>query len=627
MSSTNKILSISIFITFVVNFSASAGFLDMPDITESLEIERKSMLRDLDIPSVKDRNPDPTAGPRLAVKEFRVQGLVEYPELGITRDAISKLVEKIRFDLMAEDKLLESGYTLDELGGLSDLLVDIEEDTEKRHVTPIEVQKLVWLIRDQRLKRGITLGQIESIADKITKFYRERGFILAKAYIPKQEVRDGIVTLTLLLGKLGNIEVHNNNLYSTSTLSSVFDDDLTKPVTSSVIEENLYLINDFPGVVVNGFFEPGNQVGDTKLNINVKSEKRYTSNIRLDNHGTTGTGLYRTYLDFQMNNPLGISDYINLSILHASSPSNTQFWRAFYQTKLFSPRWKLMIGTSENQFLVDKSTLGTSLDLNGVVSVSDYGLRYDLQRSRKNNSRLELKYETVNSDLRIGDFNSDAFDESVNNMSLSYYYDTLNEKSKILHQGNYKITTSNITFGAEEGQDKKATILSSDYKLLSFVKVPFFESNSRLILRANLQYAGKKISSITRSALAGPTKVRGYSSDVFSADDSLVLAVDWVFNAPELFDFKLFSDTSFKDIAKPFIFADTAYGKQYSVVSISPNVTSQLVDVGFGLQLAHTNKFSGNLQFAFPLDDKFSDSNIVIQDKSTRIIFDFQYKF
>lgn len=612
---------------FIFSFPATAGFLDMPDITESPELIRKSMLRDLDIPGVKDRDPDPTAGPRLAVKEFRVQGLVEFPELGITREAINKLVERIRFDLMAEDKLLDSGYTLEELGGLSNLLVDIEEDTVKRHVTPIEVQKLVWLIRDQRMKRGITLGQIESIADKITKFYRTRGFILAKAYIPKQQVREGIVTLTLLLGILGSVEVHKNDMYKVSTLKSVFDDLLTKPVTSAQIEENLYLINDFPGLAVNGFFEPGYQVGDTKLNINVKQEKRYKSNVRLDNHGTKGTGLYRTFLDVQINNPLGIADLLNFSILYASEPANTQFWRIFYQTKLFTPRLKFMTGISENQFLVDKSALGASLDLKGIVSVSDFGLRYDFNRSRKNNSRVEFKYENIVSDLRIGTFNSDAFDEAVNNTSLSYHYDSLNEKEKRLHQGSFKLTSSEITFGLEAGQDKKTDIFSADYTLLSFVKVPFTESNSRLILRANLQFAGKKISSISRSALAGPTRVRSYSSDVFSADDSLIVGADWVFNAPDFFDFKLFGETSFKDIAKPFVFADYGYGKQFSVVTISPNVTGTLADVGFGLQFAHKDIFSGNLQFAFPVLEKFSDPNITVADKGARIVFDFQYKF
>lgn len=628
MCCTNKIFKFFGLVLILVMISnVQAGFLDMPDITETPQLERHSMLRDLDIPGVKDRNPDPTAGPRLAVKEFRVQGLVEYPELGITRKAINSLVEKIRFDLMDEGKLLDSGYTLDELSGLSDLLVDIEDKTKDRHVTPVEVQKLVWLIRDQRKKRGITLGQIESIADKITNFYRERGFILAKAYIPKQQVRDGVVTLTLLLGMLGSVEVNNNNMYSASSLKSVFDDMLAKPVTSKQVEENLYLINDFPGISVNGYFAPGYQVGDTKLNINVKDEERFMSNIRVDNHGTSGTGLYRLYADFQVNNPFGISDLLNFSVLTASSPSNTQYWRVYYQTKLFSPRWKFLIGSSVNQFLVDKSTLGTSLDLNGTVSVFDYGLRYDIQRSRKNNSRIEAKYENVKSDLQIGSINSNAFDEEVNNATLSYFFDSLNEKEKKLHQGNIKLVSSDIVFGADVGQSKKYNTLISDYTLLSFVKVPFTDSTSRLVFRANLQYAGKKISSVGRSALAGPTRVRGYSSDIFSADDSLILGLDWIFNAPDLFDFKLFGDTSFKDMAKPFVFSNFAYGKQYSITDVKADVKAQLVDAGFGIQFAHKDKFSGNLQFAFPVKAKFSDPDIMVTDKNMRVVFDFQYKF
>ena len=204
-STTWKTIYLAIVFIFASEICFS-GFLEMPDVTEVPEFERESMLLDLDIPSVRERDPDPEAGPRLNVKEFRLQGIVEFPELDITRDEIIKRVEAIRFDLMQEGEQTDSGYTLDELGELSDLIAKIEEDTKNTHVGPLELQKLVFLIREQRRKRGVTLGMIETVADTITRYYRERGFILAKAYIPKQKVRDGVVTLTLLLGELGDVK-------------------------------------------------------------------------------------------------------------------------------------------------------------------------------------------------------------------------------------------------------------------------------------------------------------------------------------------------------------------------------------------------------------------------------------
>lgn len=626
----SKFKKIFVFALFICNMNSPvfAGFLEMPSVNEAPELERKSMIRDIDIPGVKDRDPDPESGPRLAVSEFRIQGLVEYPELGITRKTLNELVEKIRFVFMAEGKLLESGYTLDELGGLSDLLVDIEEQTTDRHVTPIEVQKLVWLIRGQRAKRGITLGQIETIADKITRFYRERGFILAKAYIPKQEVRDGIVTLTLLLGVLGSVDVNNNKLYSSEKLKSVFNDMLTAPVTSSQVEENLYLINDFPGVSVNGYFEPGYQVGDTKLTINVKNEKKYSSNVRLDNHGTDSTGKFRLYADAQVNNLIGTADLFNLSVLTASQPNNTEYYRVNYETTLFSPRFKIGIGSSTNQFLVDRSALNAAVGITGTVEIQDLSMHYQLSRSRIKNTSLHIKYENVFSDLQIGQFLDidNRLDDELNNISVSYNYDYLNEKSKTLHQGSYKFTSGEFAFGAEVGQSTGYEFLNVDYTMLTFVKVPFTDSSSRLILRANFQYSGKPLPTVSRASLAGPTKVRGYASDIFSADDVLYVGTDWLFNSPDFFDFNLFGETNFKDLVKPFVFVDAAYGIQHALAATDSEVTGLLVDAGIGLQFSKGN-FSGNLHIAVPLSESFSQQIASEDDISTRVIFDFQYQF
>jgi len=618
----NKISLILFFGTCVYASQLMAGILEMPEITETPELKKKSMLRDLDIPGVKERSPDPSAGPRLAVSEFRIQGLVEYPELGITREALRKMVEEIRADLMDEDEYLPSGYTIDELGELSDLLVDIEDETQGRHVTPSEVQRLIWLVRAQRTKRGILLSQIESIADKITRFYRERGFILAKAYIPKQEVRDGIVNLTLLIGVLGEVQTHGNQLYSDKVISSVFDGMLAMPLTNSAVEESLYLINDFPGVTADGYFEPGAQVGDSKLNINIRDEDRYSANLRLDNHGTDETGLYRLYADFQVNNTLGFADLLKLSILNASRPNNTRYWRLNYQMNVFSPRLKIGAGISKNQFVVDQSSSLTSLNLNGIVNAKDVSVTYIFRRSRVKSYNLVLKYEDLESDLQVGDIPDvgGRLDERLENTSLQFNYDILRESSQLLHQGNVRLTSGTFVFGAGAERDKKYYILSAEYTSLMFWRVPYFDATTRLIFRTSAQYSGTNLSTIVRFSAAGLSRVRAFSPNIYSADDAVYAGVDWVFSSPD------FMGANIQKMIKPFVFADYAYGKQQPIIN-EDAVTAKLSDVGFGLQFAHGVEFKGNIQFAFPLESNFSRPDIAPDEKEMRILFDIQYGF
>ncbi|NOX91002.1 MAG: ShlB/FhaC/HecB family hemolysin secretion/activation protein [Gammaproteobacteria bacterium] len=574
------------------------------------------------MPAVRDRSPDPAAGPRLAVSEFRIQGLVEFPELGITRETLTKLVENIRFIIMGEGKLLESGYTIDELGEISDLLVEIEEETLERHVSPLEVQKLVWLIREQRGKRGVTLGQIEAVANKITSFYRERGFILAKAFIPKQRVRDGVVSLTLLLGILGEVSIKNNDMYDAELLRSVFDDLLAKPVTNKMVEENLFIINSFPGINVDGYFEPGYQVGDTRLNINVKNEARYNANLRVDNHGTEESGLYRFYADIQMNNLLGIADYMKIGILQAKSPDNTTYWQLAFESNFFSPRFRMGIESSRNQFVVDQ-TISVNIDLSGEVDVLGIYGKYIQERGRTKNSHYELRSETIKSDVQsIGAPDS----EELGHFSIKYKLDYLDDANKRLYDGSIKYTRGKFESGVKDGQDENYNILSADYTLLTFLQVPFTDSISRLIFRSSLQYSGTNLSPITRFALAGPTRVRGFSPSFFTADDALYLGADWVFNSPDIFDVQIAS-VNLKAFAKPFVFLDYGYGQQYTIRSMEKDSTGQLADVGIGLQFSHGYNFGGNLQLAYKILDQFTNTDQQPKADSKRLLFDMQYSF
>lgn len=633
-------------VSLVVSPSLHAGFLEMPDTTQVPEFERGSLLLDMDIPALRDRDPNPEAGPRLNVKEFRVQGLVEYPSLDITREKIIQQVEKIRFDMMEEGSQLESGYTLSELEEVSDLIAEIEKETEGRHVGPLEVQKLVFLIREQRRQRGVTVGMIETVADTITRYYRERGFILAKAYIPKQHVRDGVVTITLLLGHLGEVDVVNNRSYSDKRIKRVFKNLIAKPVTSNAIEESLYLINDLPGLSATGYFEAGSQVGDTKFNVNVSAEDRFSSNVRIDNHGSDKTGEFRAYTDFYLNNPIGIGDQLQLGVLGSFNPENSVYGSLRYSLPVYTTRLGFSLGVSNNDFVSATTGIASDADfeITGKSTVVDGVFRYKLDRTRKENRNIVVGFADIKSEIQYGDLLSAGAEKTVRKVELSYEFDILNERKRVLHQGGITLTASDFVKGAEEGQKQQLSIFSLDYSRLSFINLPFSEKEGKLILRGSAQFAGESLPEVLQFGLAGPTRSRGYVINEFYADDAVFFGGDIVFSGPS-FGGKTIGGERLESLLQPFIFLDAAYGRNNAYIEDDTDVKTYLTDIGIGVKIGFANQLRGNLSLAFPISarnsamddqkkldqednpDEIINSKDYVPGEGAKFYFDLQYSF
>ena len=608
--------------------SVYAGFLEMPETQEVPELEEGTMLLDLDIPNVRERDPDPQGGPRLNVKEFRVQGIVESPELGITRAELIERVEGIRFDIMREGEQLDSGYTIDEVSEVSDLLAEIEDETKGEHVTPVEVQRLVFLIRDQRRKRGVTLGMIEAVADVITRYYRERGFILAKAYIPKQHVRDGIVTLTLLLGELGEVQVHENKRYSDRIIERNFDSAMGEPVTAAGIEERLYLVNDLPGLSVRGYFEPGLQVGDTKLNINVNSEQWYDANVRLDNHGTEGSGENRVYADAMIYNPTRTGDQLQIGVLASFEPANTLYGLLRYQTNILHPRVVMSMGASSNEFTLDQYDEELEgLNVSGKSRIYDITGSYKFKRSRVSNHSLDMVVNTIESESTFGSDDDIVQTDVVNNVILSYKFDVLNEQKRSLHQGGLSFTSSTLKKNEDYlEEDVTNSVFNYDYAFLTFVDLPLIKDDSRILVRSSGQYVGAPITSAMQFGTGGPTLTRGFAVNEFYADDVVFAGVDWIFDGPGFSKVELFGD-KLSNVIQPYIFMDAAYGikKAPENEPDTVDVIGEFGDVGFGLRF-NVKGVRSNFIFASPVHRKVS-SEIEALETESRLFFDIQYSF
>ncbi len=605
---------------------ANAGIIEMPDIVEPTTLHGKSVFENFNIPSTVNRSLDPTAGPRLWVKEIRIQGLENFPELGIRRDEITAFIEVRRYNIMREDEVKEHGFTEKEVTEVMTLLNELDVETNYEHVSEPELQRFIWLVREQKERRGLTMGQIEGLATDVQHYYRTHGLNLAIAYIPRQFMRDGVLVIEVLNGKLGGATVEDNTLYQSALITDPFDDILAEPVTFERIEERMFLINDYPGISITGMFQPGEQIGDSKLALTVSHENAFDGTLRLDNHGSDLTGKYRVFAEFYWNNPSGIADQLNLAILQSSSPDNSTYGLIGYNLPLFSPRWQLSLSTSTNQFILDQTqdTSGSQLGIIGKTEQQDINISYTYRRSRELNIWFRLLNNTTKTILDSDEFGNLGLDDKIRNVRLSMQFDVLNNKSKILHLGS--ITTTSGTFLSGVGvRDENYTKLNADYTLMTFLPLSWFNTTTRLLLRSELQYSDNPLPSAEQDAIASPVKLRAYPVNQFSTDSSVYVGLEWVFNTPEFVKFDWFRVRNLHQKIQPLFFANAAKGSQNSTTG-AENIEGTLIDAGFGFQYGFGKHINGNLQFAFPVSNEFNTTSITVPDDKLKIVFDFQYR-
>lgn len=595
--------------------SAYASFLEMPTIEEVPEAEHDILLKDLDIPSVRERDPHPEAGPRLNVTAFRVQGVVEFPELGITRAEVISLVEGVRYDMMKEGDLLYSGYTMEELSELQDMIVEIERETRDQHVETVDVQRLVFLIREQRRRRGVTLGMLEQVADHITDYYRQRGFVLAKAFIPAQKVREGVVTITLLLGNLGDVELSGARRYSEKAVKKIFRDVLHKPVNSTQIEEKLFYVNDLPGLSVQGFFSPGEQVGDTKLSVSVVKEEPYQVNVRTDNHGSDVTGEYRFYTDLLINNPLKYGDRLHLAVLRAFEPETTTYGMTRYSGPLGYHRLKFDAGVSQNAFVSD---LTADSKIGGTSTVYDIGANFHFHRSRVKTTSVTATASRIQTEKEYRDDDTVMIidEDEFENKEVGYKFDLLNQQARAVHMGGVRLIHSRIVKTRSSYLPKAGWLLDFDYTYLRFVNASFLQPETRLVMRVNGHYAGRRTASVNQFSLSGPTRARGFPTNTFYADNGIYLGADLVFQGPQWL--------GMQDRLQPYLMIDAAYGAAYSYLGRLNH--AGLVNAGLGAKFFWRN-FRANASLAYPLKVDMAGSEWLGSLHDPKLYFDMQYSF
>ena len=97
----------------------------------------------------------------------------------------------------------------------------------------------------------LTLSDLRDMAAKIADFYHRNGYFVAQAYLPAQDVKDGVVEIAVLEGRYGNVTLRNQSNLSNAQANRLLEGlNSGDTVAIAPLESRLLLLSDTPGVVV-----------------------------------------------------------------------------------------------------------------------------------------------------------------------------------------------------------------------------------------------------------------------------------------------------------------------------------------------------------------------------------------
>ncbi|MEJ8857949.1 ShlB/FhaC/HecB family hemolysin secretion/activation protein [Variovorax robiniae] len=440
--------------------------------------------------------------------------------------------------------------------------------------------------------RDVALADLEALAKAITDLYRARGYFLATAVVPVQTVRDGVVEISVIEGKLGKVDVlvaPDAPISEARVRGFLSDLQPGQAVNAQSYERAMLLLSDQPGMRAASGLQEGLTPGTSDLTVEVTPARRWAFQAEADNHGTEESGRYRAGGTVRWLSPFGIGDNLDARILLSNS-NELQFGRLSYEAPLGTSGLRAGMGIARVNYELGGQF--EPLDAHGVADVYDISLNYPLIRQRQQNLflRLSMDRKNLTDEYRAVDVTSH---KRVQGIGLGWTW----EKRDEIFGGGYTASSGNVYFGDLSLLDSTSFLndkLEAGHKTEGdFTKLTAQISRLQAIIPRHSfyvsvggQWASKNLDSSEKLSLGGARAVRAYSSGDLLVDQGVIGTVEWRW--------------SFNDEITPFLFYDAARGKIVKTPTIFDGANwHSLRGAGFGVSWSRPGNFSINATIAW----------------------------
>jgi len=408
-----------------------------------------------------------------------------------------------------------------------------------------ELQSVVAKWKDKTL----TFDELQNVITDIQEYYSSKNRI-GKALLPEQEIKNGIVSIKIVEGVLGEVVVENtspNPRMSIETIKKYFKGEKDSAfIDTKDLQRKIFILNDLAGITAIGTYEQGKKEGESNFKVTVEDTPFFKGELAAANYGSKSTGSNQAIGNVSFNNINGIGD---LFTVNGIKSSGSHYVQGSYAIPIEYEGLKLAMNASK----LDYKTLSSFSSTNqseGNAKTYGANLTYPIHRTDRASLNAKVGFE-VKDYLNTNSLTAAIIsDYKINNLiaGLSgFLYNS--DRSSISYNTNLTFGRLKINDATQDTSDSTAARTKGSFEKLAF-NISRNQSlpelfNTNWLVSVDGQTANKNLNSSEQLSLGGPYGVRAYPTGQGSGSQGAIIKTELQYPYNKEFTFGPFVDVGF----------------------------------------------------------------------------------
>lgn len=463
-------------------------------------------------------------------------------------------------------------------------------------------------VTEEFKNQDLTWDEIKSIADSVTMAYQELGYILAKAYVPEQEIKDGVLEVRVVEGNVGKIEVTGNKYYNERVIKRYFRPQMKHGVIrESMLERALLMTKEVPSVETKVVLKRGEKPGTADMLLDTEDSAAVKLSLDYNNfgHPLTGEDRYGTRIEFT--DPWW-GNTLTLRGVTGNDPDDSKLGSVGLAVPVSTCGTKVLFNYMNGNYLVGREL--ADLGLEGMSRIYKTGLYQPFIKtgtmSLSATGHFERKYSKSFIDDEVSTF------DKLNTYGVTLEFDNLD-----------RFLGKNIAFldyshgRLLQKHDIPLSKIKADTRFdivrLDVARIQKIYGYTNLMVRGSGQITSDRLVSIEQKSLGGYGSVRGHEPALQMGDAGYTITGELMFAPPFIAEKTIFGQR-IAQMMQFAVFFD--HGGVYTSHLKTGEIGNEFLSgYGGGIRLFYKELFRFKFDIAKPIHDKYED------DKNTYYYF------